>query len=75
VPLAASGGVAGWALISAMGVCASIVDVSPFSTTGALLVASATEDERPRLKSLLMRWGFSMVVVGPIVAALVLLLL
>jgi len=75
VPLAASGGVTGWALISAMGVCASIVDVSPFSTTGALLIASATEDERPRLKSLLMRWGFSMVVVGPIVAALVLLLL
>jgi len=75
VPLASSGGVTGWALISAMGVCASIVDVSPFSTTGALLIASATEDERPRLKSLLMRWGFSMVVVGPIVAALVLLLL
>ena len=75
VPLAAAGGVTGWALISAMGVCASIVDVSPFSTTGALLIASATEDERPRLKSLLMRWGFSMVVVGPIVAALVLLLL
>ena len=75
VPLAASGGVTGWALISAMGVCASIVDVSPFSTTGALLIASATEDERPRLKSLLMRWGFAMVVVGPAVAALVLLLL
>jgi len=75
VPLAASGGVTGWALISAMGVCASIVDVSPFSTTGALLIASATEDERPRLKSLLMRWGFAMVVVGPAVAAVVLLLL
>src|SRR6185436_10661505 len=75
VPLAASGGVTGWALISAMGVCASIVDVSPFSTTGALLIASAAEHERPRLKSLLMRWGFAMVVVGPIVATLVLLLL
>jgi hypothetical protein len=75
VPLAASGGVAGWALIGAMGVCASIVDVSPFSTTGALLVASAAEGERPRLKSLLMRWGLSMVIVGPVVAALVLLLL
>jgi di/tricarboxylate transporter len=75
VPLAASGGVAGWALISAMGVCASIVDASPFSTTGALLVASAAEDERPRLKSLLTRWGLSMVIVGPVVAALVLLLL
>lgn len=75
VPLAASGGVAGWALISAIGVCASIVDASPFSTTGALLIASAAEDERPRLKSLLTRWGLSMVIVGPVVAALVLLLL
>ena len=75
VPLAASGGVTGWALISAMGVCASIVDASPFSTTGALLVASAAEDERPRLKSLLTRWGLSMVIVGPVVATVVLLVL
>jgi di/tricarboxylate transporter len=75
VPLAASGGVAGWALICAIGVCASIVDASPFSTTGALLIASAAEDERPRLKSLLTRWGLSMVIVGPAVAALLLLLL
>ena len=72
VPLATSGDVAGWALISAMGVCATIVDASPFSTTGALLIASAAEDERPRLKSLLTRWGFSMVIVGPVVAAFVL---
>jgi di/tricarboxylate transporter len=75
VPLAASGGVTGWVLISAMGVCASIVDASPFSTTGALLIASAAEDERSRLKSLLTRWGLSMVIVGPVVAALVLLLI
>jgi len=75
VPLAASGGVTGWALIIAMGVCASIVDVSPFSTTGALVIASAAEDERARLKSLLTRWGLSMVIVGPVVAAFVLLLL
>lgn len=75
VPLATSGSVTGWALISAMGICASIVDSSPFSTTGALLIASAGEDERPRLKSLLTRWGLSMVIVGPAVATLVLLLL
>ena len=75
VPLATSGGVSGWALMSAMGVCASIVDASPFSTTGALTVAAAAEEERPRLKSLLMRWGLSMVVVGPVVAVIVLLLI
>jgi len=75
VPLATSGGVAGWALMSALGVCASIVDASPFSTTGALIVASAAESERPRLKSLLMRWGLSMVIVGPAAAVIVLALL
>jgi di/tricarboxylate transporter len=75
VPLATSGGVSGWALLSAMGVCAAIVDASPFSTTGALLVASAAEEERPRLKSLLTRWGLSMVIVGPAAAVLALLLI
>jgi di/tricarboxylate transporter len=75
VPLATGGNLAGWTLISAMGVCASIVDSSPFSTTGALLIASAAEDERPRLKSLLTRWGFSMVIIGPMAATLALLLL
>jgi di/tricarboxylate transporter len=74
VPLATTGGVAGWALIAAMGVCASIVDVSPYSTTGALLVASAHESERPRLKSLLMRWGMSLVLAGPLAAAALMLL-
>jgi di/tricarboxylate transporter len=75
VPLATSGGVAGPALMSAMGVCASIVDASPFSTTGALIIASAAESERSRLKSLLMRWGLSMVLIGPAVSVIVLLLL
>jgi len=67
VPLATSGDIAGWALICALGACASIVDVSPFSTTGATLIASAAETERSRLRVLLTRWGMSMVVVGPVV--------
>jgi di/tricarboxylate transporter len=75
VPLASSGDVAGWALICALGTCASIVDVSPFSTTGATLVASAAEEERPRLRVLLTRWGMSMVVVGPAVLVPVLMIL
>jgi len=67
VPLAQSGAVPGWALICALGVCASIVDISPFSTTGATLIASAAEGDRPRLRQLLLRWGLSMIVAGPIV--------
>ena len=67
LPLVASGDVAGWALISALAVCASIVDVSPFSTVGATLIASAAEEERSRMTSLLTRWGLSMVLIGPFV--------
>lgn len=74
IPLVASGDIAGWALIAALGVCSSIVDVSPFSTVGATLVATVDEDERPRINQLLTRWGMSMVVIGPLglVGALVL---
>ncbi|TCP47320.1 UIT1 family transporter [Tamaricihabitans halophyticus] len=67
IPLVASGSIPGWALICAIGVCASIVDVSPFSTVGATLVATTVEEtQRPRMTRLLMRWGLSMVVIGPI---------
>lgn len=75
VPLALSGGVEGWAMMSLMGVCAAIVDASPFSTTGALIVAAGPEEERPRLKSFLTRWGLSLVLVGPAVCVVVLMLM
>ena len=74
LPLVASGEVAGWALLSALAVCSSIVDVSPFSTSGATLIATAAEEDRPRLTSLLTRWGLSMVAIGPIVLVGVLVL-
>ena len=74
VPLATSGVVSDWGLISALGVCAAIVDVSPFSTTGATLVASAPEEGRARVRALTMRWGMSMVVVGPLVFVALLLM-
>lgn len=74
LPLVASGDIAGWAVIAALGVCSSIVDVSPFSTVGATFVATVDADERPRITALLTRWGLSMVAVGPLllVGALVL---
>ena len=69
VPLATSGGVSDWLLISALSVCASIVDISPYSTTGATLVASTPEDERERTRTMTMRWGMSMTIVGPVAFA------
>jgi len=67
VPLVAGGELAGWALISALAVCASLVDISPFSTVGATLTATATEEDRPRMTSLLLRLGMSLVLLGPVV--------
>ena len=66
LPLVATGRLEGWALICALGICSSIVDVSPYSTTGATVIATAHEDDRPRLRTWLMRWGMAMVVVGPL---------
>jgi di/tricarboxylate transporter len=74
VPLATSGEMSGWALVTALALCSSIVDVCPFSTTGATLVATAPEPERPRMISRLTRWGLSMVVIGPVVLVACLLL-
>lgn len=67
LPLVASGAIAGWALISALAVCSSIVDVSPYSTVGATLVATAAEEDRMRMTSLLAWWGMSLVVIGPLI--------
>ncbi len=74
IPLVAASDLPGWAIISALSVCSSIVDVSPFSTVGATLVATAAEEDRPRMTSLLTRWGMSMVVIGPIVLVAILVL-
>lgn len=66
LPLVSAGDLSGWALISALAVCSSIVDVSPYSTVGATVVASAAAEERPRMTSLLMWWSMALVVLGPI---------
>ena len=58
-------------LITALALSSSIVDSSPFSTSGALVVANATEAERERTFKNLMVWGFSMVAIIPLVTWLV----
>jgi hypothetical protein len=67
VPLAASGAVPAVGFICALAVCACLVDITPFSPNGATLVATSDEAQRPRMTSLLTRWGLSMIVVGPLV--------
>ena len=67
LPLIAAGGVPGWALIAALGVCSAVVDVSPFSTLGATVVATAPGEHKPRLTRILVKFGMSMVIIGPVV--------
>lgn len=67
LPLIAAGGVPGWALIAALGVCSAVVDVSPFSTLGATVVATAPAEAKSRLTTILVKFGMSMVIIGPVV--------
>ena len=59
-------------LITALALSSSIVDSSPFSTSGALVVANATEAERERTFRNLTVWGFSMVAAIPVITWLLL---
>ncbi|AXB42921.1 SLC13 family permease [Amycolatopsis albispora] len=71
VPFLLAGEVGAVGLIIALSISSSVVDSSPFSTSGALVVANATEDTREAVFGKLMRWGFSMIVVAPVLTWLV----
>ena len=74
VPFLLSGQIGAVSMIIAMSISASVVDSSPFSTSGALVVANATEDERDKVFRGLNIWGFSMVAIAPIVTWLIFIL-
>jgi Na+/H+ antiporter NhaD/arsenite permease-like protein len=72
VPLLETGAVGAVGLIIALSISSSVVDSSPFSTSGALVVANTPEERRDFVFKRLMRWGFSMVLVAPPIAWLIL---
>jgi di/tricarboxylate transporter len=53
-------------VITALAISSSVVDSSPFSTSGALTVANSPEEHRDSVYKGLMKWGFSMVALAPI---------
>jgi di/tricarboxylate transporter len=65
VPFLLAGEVGAVGLIIALAISSSVVDSSPFSTSGALTVASTPEDARDRVFRGLMIWGLSMIIVAP----------
>lgn len=71
VPFLLAGEVGAVGLIIALSISSSVVDSSPFSTSGALVVANSIEEKRDAVFKGLMRWGFSMVVIAPIVSWLI----
>lgn len=68
VPFLLTGQVNAIGLIAALAISSSVVDCSPFSTNGALVVANADAKEREMVFKRLMQWGMSIVVVAPLVA-------
>ena len=63
------------ALVTALAISSSVVDSSPYSTSGALVVANANEADRDAVYRSLLKWGFSMVAIAPLVTWLLLIML
>lgn len=68
VPFLLTDQVSAIGLIAALAISSSVVDCSPFSTNGALVVANAEPDQRELVFKRLMQWGMSIVVIAPVVA-------
>jgi hypothetical protein len=54
-------------VVVALALSATVVDATPFSTVGALVVAITDEDERLRIYRGLLAWGAVMVATAPFV--------
>lgn len=74
VPFLLTDQVSAVGLIAALAISSSVVDCSPFSTNGALVVANSDADQREMVFKRLMQWGMSIVVLAPIAVWAVLVL-
>ncbi|GAA4050235.1 SLC13 family permease [Streptomyces shaanxiensis] len=71
VPFLAQGEIGAVGMVAALAVSATVVDVSPFSTNGALVLAAAPDVDRERFFRQLMVYGGIVVAVVPAVVWLV----
>ncbi|MEV7134268.1 SLC13 family permease [Arthrobacter sp. NPDC093128] len=67
-PLLASSSLSASGTVAALAIAATVVDVSPFSTDGALVVANARENDRQRVYKQLMMYAGGVVLVAPALA-------
>jgi Na+/H+ antiporter NhaD/arsenite permease-like protein len=68
VPFLAGGEIGAVGMIASLAISATIVDVSPFSTNGALVLANAPEGERDKLFRRFLIYSGLVVVAGPALA-------
>ena len=69
VPFLATGEIGAVGVIAALAVASTIVDVSPFSTNGALVLANAPEDvDKDRFYKQILAYSGIVVAVGPAIA-------
>ncbi|MEV7548552.1 SLC13 family permease [Amycolatopsis sp. NPDC089917] len=66
VPFLLAGEVGAVSMIIALAISSSVVDSSPFSTSGALVVANAPDGQNDKVFRGLTIWGFSMCVIAPV---------
>jgi di/tricarboxylate transporter len=71
VPFLQSGDIGAVGVIVALSVASTIVDVSPFSTNGALVLAAAQDVDKDRFYKQILGYATIVVVVGPFLAWLV----
>jgi len=72
VPFLQAGEASAIGVIAALAVSSTVVDVSPFSTNGALVLANAEEEGRDQFYKRLLAFGAVVVAVAPLVTWLVL---
>jgi Na+/H+ antiporter NhaD/arsenite permease-like protein len=71
VPFLQSGDIGSVGVVVALSVASTIVDVSPFSTNGALVLANAQDVDRDRFYKQILGYATIVVAVGPFLAWLV----
>jgi len=68
VPFLEQGTVGAVGMIIALSISSSVVDSSPYSTSGALTVANTPEEKRDHVYKRLLQWGMSMIFIAPLTA-------
>jgi di/tricarboxylate transporter len=68
VPLLLAGDVSPIGVVVALAISSTIVDVSPFSTNGALVLANAQDVDRDKFYKQILKYSTLVVVIGPLLA-------